>query len=80
MEIKNGWSKKFIIWVILRHGNGSRMKFYLTLIIPKGYESDTQNVSLNFIFIVLLKTNPIYISGLNSLLMFMSRDVVTARR
>ena len=32
MEMKN-----FIIWVILRHGNGSRMKFYLTPIIPGGY-------------------------------------------
>ena len=36
MEMKNGWSKKFIIWVILRHGNGSRMKFYLTPINPGG--------------------------------------------
>ena len=37
MEMKNGSSKKFIIWVILRHCNGSRMKFYLTPIIPGGY-------------------------------------------
>ena len=33
----NDWSKKFIIWFILRHGNGSRMKFYLNPIIPGGY-------------------------------------------
>ena len=37
MEMKNGWSKKSIIWDILRHGNGSRMKFYLAPIIPGGY-------------------------------------------
>ena len=34
---ENGPSKKFIIWVILRHGNGLQMKFYLTPIIPRGY-------------------------------------------
>ena len=32
--LNNGWNKRFIIWVILRYGKGSRMKFYLTLIIP----------------------------------------------
>ena len=36
MEMNKGWSKKFIIWVILKHGNGSRKKFYLTPIIPGG--------------------------------------------
>ena len=40
MEMKNGWSKKFIIWVILRHGNGSRMKFYLTPICHTKSELD----------------------------------------
>ena len=37
MEMKNGWTKKFIIWVILRYGNGSRIQFYFTPIIPGGY-------------------------------------------
>jgi len=37
MEMKGGLSRRSIIWVILGHGGGSRMKFYLTTIIPGGY-------------------------------------------
>ena len=29
--------KNLIIWVILRHGNGSSMKLHLTPIIPGGF-------------------------------------------
>ena len=38
MEMKNSWSKKFIIWVKLGHGIGSRKKFFQSYIIPGGYQ------------------------------------------
>ena len=40
-----GCSKRFIFWVILRHGNVPRMKFYLTLIIHGDYLNNWQIIS-----------------------------------
>ena len=68
VEMKNDWSKKSIIWVILRHGNGSRMKFYLTPIIPGGYlhicflNDYEQKTYLTFKTVILFRGQNLHVS------------------